>query len=70
MKFLTMYAQAALQASSLPWLLVVRRGLKKDFVTISPFALKLVMTIVIQGEPDLFNICVPKIVLGNRRCAN
>ena len=52
MKFLQIYAQAALQASCLAWLFVARGGLKKDFVTISLFALNVMVTIAIQGEPN------------------
>ena len=49
---------------------VAERGLEKDLVTMSPFALNLMIIFAMQEELEFFNICVPEIIPGNRRDAS
>jgi hypothetical protein len=46
------------------------KGLEKDFMTISPFALNLMIAITLQGELQLFSICFPKTISGGSRGAS
>ena len=53
-----------LQALGFAGLKAVNRGMEKDSVPMTPFALNLILTITMQGGLKLFDTSTPKKVLG------